>query len=83
MEALAFIISLQLVHKQSQIPTRHLIPSHFLLFQLTDPSKKRYEVPIDTPPPPTSVPENMDYQVDIQQKPFSIKITRKSTGAVM
>ncbi len=59
-----------------------LIIGFQILFQLSDPNHKRYEVPIDTPKVTTKAVAT-DYQVNIQQKPFGITVLRKSTATVL
>lgn len=67
---------------------RFEIPSESLLLspcQISDPTKKRYEVPVplNTPPSPVGAPENRLYDVRIQTNPFGIQIQRKNSSTVM
>ena len=59
-----------------------LLKQYTVSFQLLDASKNRYEVPLDTPKV-TKKAASTDYQIEFQQQPFGLKITRKSSGAVL
>ncbi|KAM3922290.1 lysosomal alpha-glucosidase-like [Leptodactylus fuscus] len=54
-----------------------------LRFTIKDPSQKRYEVPIETPPPGKNQPTNMQYDVKINTEPFSMVVSRKCNGQVL
>ncbi|ELU15628.1 hypothetical protein CAPTEDRAFT_167453 [Capitella teleta] len=51
-------------------------------FKFYDPANKRYEVPISTPEIQKKAFKT-NYHIDFTKNPFSVKITRKSTGAVL
>ena len=50
--------------------------------KIYDSIDKRYEVPLDVPVVAKKV-NTTDYEVKVTGKPFSILITRKSTGVAM
>ncbi|CAF0799837.1 unnamed protein product [Didymodactylos carnosus] len=50
--------------------------------RIYDSKVKRYEVPLNVPNVSTRV-DNTDYDVGIKDIPFSIRVTRKSNGAVL
>ncbi|KAL8576667.1 hypothetical protein ACOMHN_025142 [Nucella lapillus] len=53
-------------------------------FRIFDPHNKRYEVPMDLNTSSSPIPpEKADYNVTLQNSPFGIQITRKSTGAIL
>ncbi|XP_030237067.1 maltase-glucoamylase, intestinal isoform X1 [Gadus morhua] len=58
---------------------------HMLQFKIWDPSNKRYEVPVPLSVPAT--PETSEakrlYKVVITNRPFGIKVMRKSTGTTI
>ncbi|XP_036086678.1 probable maltase-glucoamylase 2 isoform X5 [Rousettus aegyptiacus] len=58
---------------------------NMLQFKISDPTKKRYEVPVplNTPPSPVGAPENRLYDVRIQTNPFGIQIQRKNSSTVI
>ncbi|XP_014672594.1 PREDICTED: LOW QUALITY PROTEIN: lysosomal alpha-glucosidase-like [Priapulus caudatus] len=53
-----------------------------LHFKIFDPKQKRYEVPIETPDV-SSKADVTDYAVNFTANPFSIIVTRKTTGATL
>jgi len=57
--------------------------SIYLYFKIFDPSARRYEVPIETPPVPKRKPADVDYRVEFVKAPFGITVFRQSTGAVL
>ncbi|ESN90957.1 hypothetical protein HELRODRAFT_116430 [Helobdella robusta] len=54
-----------------------------LQFKIVDSESWRYEVPIHTPEPPTSKPDDVDYNVDFEFKPFGIKVTRHNSNEIL
>ncbi|XP_063956333.1 maltase-glucoamylase-like [Lytechinus pictus] len=54
-----------------------------LHFKFYDASKPRFEVPIPLPPRPNEGAINTDYAITYTARPFTIKITRKSTGEIL
>ena len=60
----------------------NVLISDFAQFQIYDPNNRRYEVPIPTPVT-TSVPDTMDYGVNVTPNPFGFAVFRKSTGAAL
>jgi lysosomal alpha-glucosidase len=50
--------------------------------KIYDPANKRYEVPLDVPVV-TKKADMTDYEVVVKSKPFSILVTRKSTGVTL
>ncbi|XP_056405889.1 lysosomal alpha-glucosidase-like isoform X1 [Hyla sarda] len=53
-----------------------------LRFTIKDPSRNRYEVPIETPRVSTK-PTNMQYDVKITTEPFGLIISRKCNGQIL
>ena len=53
-----------------------------LRLKIYDPSYQRYEVPLEVPVV-TKRADTTDYDVVVKSKPFSILVTRKSTGATL
>lgn len=53
-----------------------------LHFRIKDPTKKRYEVPIETPRVKCQ-PDNVQYDLKIITEPFGLIISRKSTGQIL
>ena len=53
-----------------------------LHLKIYDPSYQRYEVPLEVPVV-TKKADTTDYDVVVKSKPFSILVTRKSTGATL
>ena len=53
-----------------------------LRLKIYDPSYQRYEVPLEVPVV-TKRADTTDYDVVVKFKPFSILVTRKSTGATL
>uniref|UniRef100_F6Q8B4 P-type domain-containing protein n=1 Tax=Ornithorhynchus anatinus TaxID=9258 RepID=F6Q8B4_ORNAN len=55
---------------------------HLLQFKISDPSSRRYEVPVplNIPHPPARTAEAQLYDVFIKDDPFGIEIRRRSTG---
>jgi lysosomal alpha-glucosidase len=53
-----------------------------LRVRIYDPANKRYEVPLEVPVVEKKV-DMTDYNVVVNSKPFSLLITRKSTGVVL
>lgn len=53
--------------------------------QIWDPDTDRYEVPVPmtVPDAPETNEDKRLYKVSIVNKPFGIKVTRKSTGTTM
>ncbi|XP_051499825.1 maltase-glucoamylase-like isoform X2 [Apus apus] len=65
------------------LTAQHQSPARFR-FKITDPKKPRFEVPHDHVGPFTGpAASNLKYQVSIQENPFSIQVTRASTGKVL
>ncbi|XP_014816368.1 PREDICTED: maltase-glucoamylase, intestinal-like, partial [Calidris pugnax] len=61
----------------------HRVPSRWRL-KITDPEKQRFEVPHEHVGPFSGpAASNRKYQVEIQQEPFGIKVTRASNGKVL
>ncbi|ELK13785.1 Maltase-glucoamylase, intestinal [Pteropus alecto] len=58
---------------------------NMLQFKISDPTKKRYEVPVplNTPSSPVGASENRLYDVRIQTNPFGIQIRRKNSSTVI
>uniref|UniRef100_A0A6I8PKL2 Maltase n=1 Tax=Ornithorhynchus anatinus TaxID=9258 RepID=A0A6I8PKL2_ORNAN len=58
---------------------------HLLQFKISDPSSRRYEVPVplNIPHPPARTAEAQLYDVFIKDDPFGIEIRRRSTGTVI
>ncbi|KAH0624124.1 hypothetical protein JD844_007538 [Phrynosoma platyrhinos] len=56
-----------------------------LQFKIYDPNQKRYEVPVPLfiPNVPESTEADRQYEVEIVDNPFGIRIRRKSTGTIM
>ena len=54
-----------------------------LHFKLGDATQARWEPPVTTPAPPSNKPANVDYEYTVKQNPFSIEVTRKSTGTTL
>lgn len=58
----------------------------FIIFtcviQITDPNKKRYEVPIDVPVVQKKA-SNPSYTVDFIKEPFGLIVKRMQTGTVL
>uniref|UniRef100_A0A4X2LBD4 Maltase-glucoamylase n=1 Tax=Vombatus ursinus TaxID=29139 RepID=A0A4X2LBD4_VOMUR len=53
-------------------------------FKISDPSDARYEVPHEHVQPFTgNAANNLNYRVDIEKEPFSIKVIRKSNNRVL
>lgn len=52
-------------------------------FKIYDPSEARFEVPVAMPPRPETKAENPNYEVTYTTNPFTLKITRRSTGQVL
>ncbi len=50
--------------------------------KIYDPANKRYEVPLEVPVV-TKKADMTDYEVIVKSKPFSILVTRKSTGVTL
>ena len=50
--------------------------------RIYDPANKRYEVPIQVPVVEKKA-DTTDYNVVVNSKPFSIAVTRKSTGVTL
>ncbi|XP_074023543.1 maltase-glucoamylase-like [Numenius arquata] len=65
------------------LTAQHQSPSRFR-FKITDPEKQRFEVPHEHVGP-FSGPAASDrkYQVEVQEEPFGIKVTRASNGKVL
>ncbi|NXL40178.1 MGA protein, partial [Glaucidium brasilianum] len=59
--------------------------NHMLQFKIYDYANKRYEVPValNLPETPESAVENRLYDVTVQNKPFGIRVRRRSTGTVI
>jgi hypothetical protein len=53
-----------------------------LRIQIYDTYNPRYQVPLDVPPIGKKV-DMTDYDVIVNSKPFSLLVTRKSTGAIL
>jgi hypothetical protein len=53
-----------------------------LRIRIYDPVNKRYEVPLEVPMVEKKA-DMTDYDVVVQTKPFSILVTRKSTGVTL
>ncbi|XP_030826535.1 LOW QUALITY PROTEIN: maltase-glucoamylase, intestinal-like, partial [Camarhynchus parvulus] len=58
---------------------------HLLQFKISDPSSRRYEVPVPLalPATPLATPRSRLYDVEIQDWPFGIRVRRRSSGAVI
>ncbi|XP_038077866.1 sucrase-isomaltase, intestinal-like [Patiria miniata] len=54
-----------------------------LRFKFYDPAKQRYEVPLNMPQAPETQPFRTLYDVAFTSNPFTLKITRKDSGAVL
>ena len=54
-----------------------------LRFRITDATRKRYEVPIDTPSGSSVSSEDALFDVDFRTNRFGITVSRKSTGAIL
>ena len=52
-------------------------------FKIFDPHTDRYEVPLDTPPLPTTVDPDVDYLINFTHFPFGLTVTRRTSGHVM
>ncbi|XP_074786957.1 maltase-glucoamylase-like isoform X2 [Athene noctua] len=59
--------------------------NHMLQFKIYDYANKRYEVPValNLPETPESTAESRLYDVTVQNKPFGIRVRRRSTGTVI
>ncbi|XP_053164989.1 sucrase-isomaltase, intestinal [Hemicordylus capensis] len=59
--------------------------NHMLQFKISDPSHKRYEVPVPlfTPNSPESTDADRLYEVGVVNNPFGIQIKRKKTGTIV
>mgnify|MGYP001048768876 FL=1 len=53
-----------------------------LRIKIYDPDHQRYEVPLNVPNVTQRV-DNTDYAIDVKSEPFSLRITRNITGAVL
>ncbi|XP_066063920.1 maltase-glucoamylase-like [Chamaea fasciata] len=58
---------------------------HLLQFKISDPSARRYEVPVplSLPDAPQATPQSRLYDVTIQDRPFGVQVRRRSTGTVI
>ncbi|NXJ17471.1 MGA protein, partial [Dicrurus megarhynchus] len=58
---------------------------HLLQFKISDPTNRRYEVPVplSLPAAPQASVERRLYDVTIQDRPFGVQVRRRSTGTVI
>lgn len=55
----------------------------FYFPQIYDPAEPRFEVPVEMPSRPEMKAENPNYDIMYTTNPFTLKITRKSTGEIL